>query len=121
MGTGLYASPYGEIRDQDTGEVWAATPLRTHNQERADRIAACVNACSDLETESLEIVVDGGDTLNTCFDRIQRQRDDLLAALELVTNWRDTLAALPSFSVKGVVLEDMDDAVELVKKMKEET
>jgi len=77
-----------------------------NHEANARRIVACVNACMGIRTENLEDnrpIVEGLKLLN-------RQRDELLAALEPLSQWGEVIAALPSFSAKGAMLEDFDDA-----------
>lgn len=49
-------------------------------EANARRIVACVNACAGISTEDLEIITYGGETMNIYFDRINQQRDELVAA-----------------------------------------
>ena len=55
----------------------------THNctPEDARRITACVNACAGIETELLEIIEDNDKTLAGVIANVEKQRDELLAAL----------------------------------------
>jgi hypothetical protein len=57
----------------------------------ARRIVACINACAGFDTELLENILMLGDTLKRRFktltdseSELQKQRDELLAALELI-------------------------------------
>ena len=50
------------------------------------RLAACWNACENASTEDLEALTRPGDVSWACtIDRLVRERDELLAALELLT------------------------------------
>lgn len=50
--------------------------------ENARRIVACINACAGIDTELLEIIEDNDKTLAGVIANVEKQRDELLAALE---------------------------------------
>lgn len=50
----------------------------------ARRIVACVNACAEIDTEMLEIVVENDKTLSGVIADTERQRDELLVALKKI-------------------------------------
>jgi hypothetical protein len=75
----------------------------------ARRICAAVNACAGIPTAALEAAVRDGKFLHA-YQMLLRKRDELLAALEPLSQWREVIAALPSFSAKGAMLEDFDYA-----------
>lgn len=53
----------------------------------ARRIVACVNACAGIDTELLEIIADNDKTLAGVIANVEKQRDELLAALEHFATW----------------------------------
>lgn len=63
-------------------ENYQATFAAIYNDDDARRIVACVNACAEIDTELLEIIADNDKTLAGVIANIEKQRDELLAALE---------------------------------------
>ena len=53
-----------------------------YGEANARRITACVNACAGIDTELLEIIADNDKTLAGVIANVEKQRDELLAALE---------------------------------------
>lgn len=75
------------VVEQDWPEfdlVWEMIEARmTGKDNDARRISACVNACAGIDTELLEIVAENDKTLAGVIAGLEKQRDELLAALEL--------------------------------------
>lgn len=70
-----------------TGKVGAGDDEESISNAR--RIVACVNACAGMTTESLDklsAVVVSGEPINEMFCQIEKQRDELLAALKGLTD-----------------------------------
>jgi hypothetical protein len=72
-------------------EQIAIIPLDESSEANARRIVACVNACAGINTEDLQGIIDGTDKrppwLTMAWEeieRIRKQRDELLGALEKV-------------------------------------
>ena len=88
LGIGLNTAP-------DWLVVAVVSPVESVNdvdKANARRIVACVNACAGTPTEELEIIIDAGETMKICFDRLTKQRDDLLAAgRDVVNRWDSPL------------------------------
>ena len=55
--------------------------------ENARRIVACVNACAGIDTELLEIIEDNDKTLAGVIANVEKQRDELLAAIKRAKYW----------------------------------
>ena len=59
-----------------------------YEDEDARRIVACVNACVRMSNEQLELVAEFGG-IQKSFDVIEKQRNELLAALERIAAGRE--------------------------------
>jgi len=90
LDTGSYLRIYSET---NPGIVDGCGCCGSPNCDDADarRIVACINACAGFDTELLENILMLGDTLKRRFktlsdseSELQKQRDELLAALELI-------------------------------------
>jgi len=55
--------------------------------EDARRIVACVNACAGIKTEMLEAMPSGPASLVPMYAELEKQRDELLAALGQFAAW----------------------------------
>lgn len=58
------------------------TEQNERGEANARRVVACVNACAGIDTELLEIIADNDKTLAGVIANVEKQRDELLAALE---------------------------------------
>lgn len=59
-------------------------------KQNARRIAACINACVGLDTDSLEMMVMTGDTLKARFEsrrQAESQRDKLISMVKKMPGW----------------------------------
>ncbi len=72
------------------GEVTVAMNVGAGN---ARRIVACVNACAGIPTNLLEAMRLGPADMLPMYDRLTKQRDDLVAALKRIADgpWPDDL------------------------------
>ena len=59
------------------------TEQNERGEANASRITACVNACAGIDTELLEIIADNDKTLAGVIANVEKQRDELLAALDV--------------------------------------
>ncbi len=67
-------------------KIFGSYPVSDAN---ARRIVACVNACKGIKTESLEMEVLSWITDETGQSLLQRERDELLAALKAFVRYAD--------------------------------
>lgn len=92
------------IEQYGTGEHITSLARGAIGEANAGRIVACVNACEGMNTETLEVAANGGPNVKEWFQawgeefKIEKQRDELLAALEGLLN------ALPSATTHPAIM-----------------
>ena len=74
----------GAVNDQLNGGYFIALCEGPDRVANARRIVACVNACAGIPSDMLEAMPSGPVSLLPMYARIEKQRDDLLAAAENV-------------------------------------
>ena len=110
---GSYLRIYSET---NSGIVDGCGCCGSPNCEDADarRIVACVNACAGLDTELLENILMLGDTLKRRFktltdseSELQKQRDELLAALTEIAEL-DILKHHHAYAIAKGAIEEIE-------------
>lgn len=84
--TGSGPDKHNVIADLGETEVpWNKTEDSAERYDNAARIVACVNACAGISNTDLHALAGTSilEKANTSFDAVQKQRDELLAAVEL--------------------------------------
>ena len=76
---------YSEIVAKTGDAQYAGVASVLHNENDARRIVACVNACRGLSTDELERF-GLASAFGTELIELEKQRDQLLAALECIAN-----------------------------------
>lgn len=86
--------PWAQFESDKRAIVEAANPMLSllsidedglgifFEEEDARRVVACVNACAEIDTELLEIVVENNKTLKGVLDNAETKRDGLLVAMK---------------------------------------
>ncbi len=64
-----------------------------YGEANARRVEACVNACAGIDTELLEIIADNDKTLAGVIANVEKQRDELLAALTKLSGMKLNMIA----------------------------
>ena len=88
--------------------------------ENARRIVACVNACAGIDTELLEIIEDNDKTLAGVIANVEKQRDELLAALERFMDSHEECTDFDGFTAQIVSMADYHQAQEAIARAKGE-
>ena len=91
----------GAVNDQLNGGYFIALCEGPDRVANARRIVACVNACAGIPSEMLEAMPSGPVSLLPMYARIEKQRDELLAALEYAN------------SIIGFVAKEWSERVEV--------
>lgn len=86
----------------------------------ARRITACVNACAGIDTELLEIIEDNDKTLAGVIANVEKQRDELLAALERFMDSHEECTDFDGFTAQIVSMADYHQAQEAIARAKGE-
>lgn len=100
-------APHGETGSM---RIAACGFAATFDKDNARRIIACVNACAGIPIEMLEAMPSGPAALLPMYARLEKQSDDLLAALDRI---RSKSAALGIDAI-------FDEATEAIASVKGE-
>ena len=90
------------------------------DEANARRITACVNACAGIDTELLEIIADNDKTLAGVIANVEKQRDELLAALERFMDSHEECTDFDGFTAQIVSMADYHQAQEAIARAKGE-
>ena len=72
-------------------------------EANARRIVACINACAGIPIDMIEAMPNGPASLLPMYARLEKQRDELLAALEYVISDLELRASLKEDDERGEV------------------
>lgn len=86
-------SDYYLVGPHDGDGIVYQPVVKLHSEANARRIVACVNACAGIPTENLESVLDLGDTLSDRFSMLKTEIDSLQSELNIAARQRDELLA----------------------------
>ena len=117
---------YGEGSDRewyihDADENWIAEAVPADPgvaEEVARRIAACVNACAGIPTEMLEAMHSGPAALLPMYARLEAQRDELLAAAEVIEINAEECMDFDECTAMLVPIDDYHKLIEVVQSVK---
>ena len=126
---------YGEriMSNKHTNEPWPhftdiattmtpdpeGTPVAILSWDDYIRARACVNACAGIDTELLEIIEDNDKTLAGVIANVEKQRDELLAALERFMDSHEECTDFDGFTAQIVSMDDYHQAQEAIASVKE--
>ena len=111
--------------DQSKGEICGMDveftgPHGDEQKANARRIVACVNACAGIDTELLEIIEDNDKTLAGVIANVEKQRDELLAAIEAIAINSEECLDFDECTAMLVSIDDYHKLMEAVARAKGE-